>query len=330
MHIKSKVEEAKDETEIVVTIPKTFMTPGSEERTTYYEWESKKADEAKSQVFQGGIMVVVLSFAMGVHVPLVMQLFMRPLQVFQQPLVRGRGPKPVPDSHLTFPPPPTPQIKKYLLGSKDKVWKERLVTEAAAQDTSGLESFILEQWEKNEAIDMAKVKQGVETDGWDLNYQTSEEGWTLLMIVCGTWANSEEDVCELIKMGCDPTLRDNEGWSVNADTPINRAAVRGVLKAVDAAQKLNVLTSCIEPPAEEAEEAEDAKSEENDKEPEASNDSASSSEVATTATVKGRKSIVFKLPEDEKAKTPVDLAALAGNKDLETYLREQVEKISPK
>ena len=52
MHIKSKVEEAKDETEIVVTIPKTFMTPGSEERTTYYEWESKKADEAKSQVFQ--------------------------------------------------------------------------------------------------------------------------------------------------------------------------------------------------------------------------------------------------------------------------------------
>ena len=118
-------------------------------------------------------MVVVLSFAMGVHVPLVMQLFMRPLQVFQQPLVRGRGPKPVPDSHLTFPPPPTPQIKKYLLGSKDKVWKERLVTEAAAQDTSGLESFILEQWEKNEAIDMAKVKQGVETDGWDLNYQTS-------------------------------------------------------------------------------------------------------------------------------------------------------------
>ena len=106
--------------------------------------------------------------------------------------------------------------------------------------------------------------------------------------------------------------------------------MRGVLKAVDAAQKLNVLTSCIEPPVEEAEEAEDAKSEENDKEPEASNDSASSSEVATTATVKGRKSIVFKLPEDEKAKTPVDLAALAGNKDLETYLREQVEKISPK
>ena len=33
------------------------------------------------------------------------------------------------------------------------------------------------------------------------------------MIVCGTWANSEEDVCELIKMGCDPTLRDNEGWT---------------------------------------------------------------------------------------------------------------------
>lgn len=94
-----------------------------------------------------------------------------------------------------------------------------------------MEDVIFSAWEDDEAINVRAVEALKEGGKNSLQYSTDDDGWTLLMVACGTRAMPQRAVERLIELGCGPLrAQDSQGWTclhwaAEHDCP---QAVRGV------------------------------------------------------------------------------------------------------
>ena len=97
-HSAAQITAANDRTKIWVPeagnpIAAFFSGGGSGEapkfkETTFAELELEKASQATQQVLMGGLINIVMSFQMGIHFPLAIQLISGPLMLPDDPIVR--------------------------------------------------------------------------------------------------------------------------------------------------------------------------------------------------------------------------------------------------
>jgi hypothetical protein len=94
-----------------------------------------------------------------------------------------------------------------------------------------MEDVIFSAWEDDEAINVRAVEALKEGGKHSLQYCTDDDGWTMLMVACGTRAMPQRAVERLIELGCGPLgAQDRQGWTclhwaAEHDCP---QAVRGV------------------------------------------------------------------------------------------------------
>jgi len=92
-----------------------------------------------------------------------------------------------------------------------------------------MEDVVFSAWEDDEAVNV-RAAEALRESGKDLSYAADDDGWTLLMVACGSRATPQRAVERLMELGCRAEAADREGWTAlhwaaKHDCP---QAVRGV------------------------------------------------------------------------------------------------------
>ena len=213
----------------------------SYKKTTYYELEEKAAKEKASATTTAPLMQLFFSFQMNVHLPLAIQCVMMPLNSVDDPLLA----KYILGPWLGLPVPPRPYEElmedPQQQGAGAAASNSTVAAVANANGTATppagrlpaaadveAEEAVLSAWEAKEPLDVA-VFEHLRSAGKDVNYRTSEGGWTALMVIAGSTIHTPKDVTRLLDLGADPAVTDADGW-----TPLHWAAHHGVPGSVAA------------------------------------------------------------------------------------------------
>lgn len=216
-YLKTTIEKKNDTRKIFV--PKAAspfeQQPNYEDmtETTYVEYETGKAKEFLKQTVIGTLISSFIHFKVGVNQVVLIQAVMIPMNLFDNPLVRA-----------------------YVLGKKDgRLWDEKLEGESidvpattegedkkskgrkASEDIQEVdvhelspEDAIAATWDAGMAGDFYSLEVALKKNP---NARTKEDGWTALMVACGTPIDTEAFIAKLIGDGCDICATDNDGWT---------------------------------------------------------------------------------------------------------------------
>ena len=175
-------------------------------KTTYVEHESEQAQQLLTQTMMGLGMIALVHFKFGVKQPLFLQSVMAPVNLYENGV-----------------------FKKMILGSKDRVWGEKLPGEQGATETvegdaaaaatttalpetkedDSIDAKILSTWDAGKSANVDKLVSSMTKE--NINHQTGEGQWTALMVVSGLKNGTEKHVKALIALGADITLTDEDG-----------------------------------------------------------------------------------------------------------------------
>lgn len=228
--VQSKITAANDTTVIYVPqkqpslmgpAPTTADTPRM--KTTYMEHENKEAAQKTQQAMMGVLMMALMTFKFELHMPLLLQALMTAVELFTSPL-----------------------LKRHVLGMKvERPYEELLEGEDGAVETvtpeggaadgsaaagaggsttavaagadkavvAKMEAKINKLWDDDavfppDAFDaiLAESKEAV-------NAQTSDNGWTALMVAVGIQGQPASTVHRLVNAGADRALTDKDNWT---------------------------------------------------------------------------------------------------------------------
>jgi len=88
----------------------------------------------------------------------------------------------------------------------------KALKENAKTETRPFEEVLLDTWDLGAEADIVPLMEALSKK--NVNYQTSENGWTPVMIMCGLGAKKTISAMRQMKtLGADPTLLDKEGWN---------------------------------------------------------------------------------------------------------------------
>lgn len=229
MYIKGKVP--KDNTKIFVKpAPQPFQqSAGEYTEHTYEEYETTKAKELLNQSLIGSAISTFIHFKFGVNQVVVMQCVMIPLNLYDNPLV-----------------------KKYILGSKDRVWDEKLqgekldadATVAATNDVkkadkpalpASMSDAIVAMWNDTTADFGSFLPRALKTP----NATSDADKWTSLMVAAGSPSDTSAFIKAMIANSATDVLKtDNDGWtalhwSAFHDRPVAAEILLGNAKDAD-------------------------------------------------------------------------------------------------
>lgn len=92
-------------------------------------------------------------------------------------------------------------------------------------ETKSLEDLLLDTWDLGNKADLAPLMKALTKK--EVNYQTSEDHWTPLMILAGLDAKGTASAIRVVKeLGANPAITDKEGW-----TALHWAAFHGSVAA---------------------------------------------------------------------------------------------------
>lgn len=211
--LKQKVQASQDNTKIFVpaTKPSPFnpAPAGSEpmKATTYGEYEVTKAAEFLQQSGVGALISSFIHFKFGVNQVVVLQSVTVPLNVYEQPLVQkylfGKGK----DSRVygeKFP------GEEMVLASEDGTTSTTPAAVKQIEFPSNAKDAIVYTWDAAAQADFSKLYQVVKGSP---NAATKEDGWTALMVACGSPVAASDFITKILKANADPTKIDNDGWT---------------------------------------------------------------------------------------------------------------------
>jgi len=208
---------------------------GPRKKTTYRAHEEAECAQKAQQSMVTGLLMLFLTFKMGIHMPLLLQSVMGIMDLVTSPI-----------------------IKKHVLGMEvDRPWKELKAGEPGAVDSSGAEAgddatadAVASQaaggagaagggdlaaqvraateaaWYGQKPF-TADVFEALHKKGADMNVQTKGDLWTPLMVAAGTRGVKPAVFHSLLKMGARIDVVDSDGW-----TALHWAAYHGNVDAV--------------------------------------------------------------------------------------------------
>jgi hypothetical protein len=210
-------------------------------RTTLYELEAKIAKEKAAATTTAPLMQLGFSFYMNVQLPLALQCVMTPINAADEfllvkyvlgPLLGLGTPASAPE-YLTEDPATATAAGGAVTSAAggDGAPAAAAASSSSSADVDS-EEAVLSTWEAStaaEPVDVGGVFEALRDAGKDVNYATSEGGWTGLMVTAGSTAHGARDVTKLIDLGADPARADKDGW-----TALHWAAHHGVPASVGA------------------------------------------------------------------------------------------------
>ncbi|OQR81924.1 hypothetical protein THRCLA_11283 [Thraustotheca clavata] len=211
LYAKSKIEKCHDTTKIYVPTPKSPLDTSTENspltETTYFDHELAKAKEFIQQTCIGAAISGFIHLKFGVNQVVVIQSVMIPLNLYDNVI-----------------------LKKHVFGiGGPRYWDERLEGES-------LNAPVPTETKENVAIKPTKAKKNVSaadaiTKAWDMGVEANFEGlmsillkndqidvktpdgWTALMVACGSAVDTEDIIKRLVKAGVPVREADNDGWT---------------------------------------------------------------------------------------------------------------------
>jgi len=203
-----------DNKEIYVPVPPAPFSGETQtkyKKTTYAAHEAEQVQQLLSQTLMGVGMISFIHFKMGVKQPLFLQSLMAPVTLYESGV-----------------------FKKFILGSKERIWGEKF---------EGEEGIVMAEIAEGEETTQPAVKQSTDNTNkskkdtfdekllntWDagkdanipalikeitkenVNYQTKEGNWTVLMILCGLPNVKADDIKRVIALGANVLLTDDDG-----------------------------------------------------------------------------------------------------------------------
>ena len=213
---KSRIEAKPDHRKIHVPTPKSPMDTSTENspltETTYYDHELAKVKEFIQQTLIGACISSFIHFKFGVNQVVVIQSVMVPLNLFENPI-----------------------LKKHIYGiGGPRYWDEKLDGESLdaqphpdaidnesvpVPDKKGKKSSgpnyadaIKQAWDMGVEANFDRLLTILKGDKSAMATKTSD-GWTALMVACGSPIDTESFIKEVIQGGCPVRAADNDGWT---------------------------------------------------------------------------------------------------------------------
>jgi len=228
MYLKNSVP--KNPTKIFIKpAPQPFQPPSNEyTEHTYGEYEQEKAGELLKQSLIGSAISTFIHFKFGVNQVVVMQCVMIPMNLYDNPIV-----------------------KKYILGSKERVWGEKLAGEklddsnvASTTDVKKAEKeslpakmgdAIVAMWNDTTADFDSFLPRALK----EPNAASDSDKWTPLMVAAGSPSETTKFIKAMLANKATDVLKtDNDGWtalhwSAFHDRPVAAETLLGNAKDAD-------------------------------------------------------------------------------------------------
>jgi len=219
-----------------------FADPNEKKKYTEVKYGEHVLSQATSLIGStlfGTVFTLGLHIYRGVVVGLAMQAVMGPFGLFESPLVKlfFFGKPKVFDE----------KTKDELTADDEIIDKDGNAIKASSKDTAAaitsknqedkqktattepkksFEHMLLDTWDEGSEADIMPLMKAVNKT--NINFRTSENSWTPLMILSGLGAkNCTEAIKSLKILGADPALIDGEGWNA-----MHWAAYHGSVDAV--------------------------------------------------------------------------------------------------
>ncbi|EWM20889.1 Ankyrin repeat-containing domain protein [Nannochloropsis gaditana] len=225
VYIRNKIMAANDRTPIYlppVALP-FGMGPAADnprpKETSYFDHEMEQLNTLIRSTLIGVAMVSFMHWKMGVKPVLLLQTLMGPMNLMDNGLV-----------------------KKYVLGSKERVWGELLDGEDDATIPVGAVGAVEKEGEGESVEEKAKRMEKVMDEVFNkekpcaallkvlqkenVNYQTQQEQYSPLTVLCSRPDVTEEQVKQALFLGAHKFHRDEDGC-----TALHWAAMKGAVAA---------------------------------------------------------------------------------------------------
>lgn len=229
MFMKAHALKSSTEGEKIVYIPPTptpFSDPNQKKRYTEVKIGEHVFSLTTSLI---GSTLFGMAFTVGLHiyrgvtVGLAMQSVMGPFGLFESPLVKlfflggtkvfeekTKG-ELTPDDEVVDKNGDTINVNAGKPASKKEAIKDVQDTEPKEEERS-FEDILLDTWDGGSEADISPLLNALNAS--NINFQTSENKWTPLMILSGLGAKNLSPAMKKMKeLGADPHLTDEEGWN---------------------------------------------------------------------------------------------------------------------
>jgi len=212
--------------------------------TTFGAMLYSSATSLAASTFFGILLTVGLHFYRGIVMGLSMQCIMGPLTLYESPLTKffffgeTKSFNEKSKEELT----PEDEVvdsegNPVKLEKKEEPMKEDTVVRTveppeidstcASEIDKKFEDQLLDVWDRGSDADVTPLVEALTKS--NVNYRTSENMWSPLMILCGLSIDeTREVISQMITLGADAELVDGEGWNA-----LHWAAFHGNLKALD-------------------------------------------------------------------------------------------------
>lgn len=245
MYFKANsLKNSKDGDEVIYVAPaaQPFADPNEKKKYTQVKYGEHVLSQVTSLIGStlfGTVFTVGLHIYRGAVVGLAMQAVMGPFGLFESPLVKlfFFGKSKVFDE----------KTKDELAADDEIIDKDGNAIKASTKDTAAaitsknqedkqkttttetkksFEDMLLDTWDEGSEADIIPLMKAVNKT--NINFRTSENSWTPLMILSGLGAKNCTEAMKSLKiLGADPTLIDGEGWNA-----MHWAAYHGSVDAV--------------------------------------------------------------------------------------------------
>ncbi|KAF0689776.1 Aste57867_18795 [Aphanomyces stellatus] len=220
LYAKSKIEAKPDNRKIFVPTPKSPLDTSTENspltETTYHAHELAKVKEFIQQTAIGACISSFIHIQFGVNQVVVIQSVMGPLNLFDNAILKkhvfGIGGPRYWDEKLEGEPLDAQPHPDAIDAPADAVAapKKKGGKKSAAAPSFG--DAIKHAWDMGVEADFDKLVSLLKTDAEGIKTKTTD-GWTALMVACGSPIDTEDVIKQLVTLGCPVRAADNDGWT---------------------------------------------------------------------------------------------------------------------
>lgn len=198
-------------------------------KTTYRQHEEELANAQVQQVMVTSALMLFLSWKMGMHLPLPLQVVMGAMELVTSPVIKQH----VFGMTIERPYKELKEGEPGAVATADAAAADGAATATDATAGSSdinkkMREAVVEAWDSQKPFEAGKFAE-LKKEGADMNTQTVEDKWTVLMIAAGTRGCTAETFAELLKLGAQRDVTDSDGW-----TALHWSAYHGNLTAIKA------------------------------------------------------------------------------------------------
>lgn len=221
--VKKKVEAPSLLAALGAGAPEAPPAPGDWVKVKIGAYEAEKAAAASAAVLQAPVLNIGLSFAMGIHLPLLISSVtalwtaaedpLIQMHIFGLTLVRPHGEKDEDPAVALQATPAATAVAGELSSSADTAVSPTAAV-AASRDHAECEEVIFSTWEARDEPVAGDVFDRLAASGAPIaTYATAKDGWTALMVVSGGRQHPRSALAALLRLGAPVSAVDADGWT---------------------------------------------------------------------------------------------------------------------